>query len=270
MTSKRVAGIDWATEAKNRACVILRVNDHPEQIIVDEVLAPLSSSDILRVCKDQSISTVGVDIPFGWPRKFGEFVSCWTPASANDAECPPSLDYRYRTTDRFIHERLGKWPLSVSSERFALGSRLWCELCEKEKLQDRIAVTEHRPTARPTIIEVYPAATLAAFFRGGVKLAIDGYKSEKEIRQPLVEQLVATFGITMPASISLEQIVGSGKGSDVTDALIASLTAAIYEQDPAMSDLRSDGKPLGGWRIVSPSKLQEADANKEGWIFFPA
>lgn len=268
-TSRTIAGIDWATEPKNRAAVVLKIDCDTQRIVVDQVLSPLASTDITNLCKQRTISTVGIDIPFGWPRKFSEFVSDWTPTSGASTVCPASLDYRYRTTDRFVHSRLGKWPLSVSSERFALGTRLWCELYQKENLNGRIDLIGNRPTGAPTIIEVYPAATLAALSKGGLRLAIAGYKADEKIRRPLLKRVTETFGITFTGSLTLEQIVGSGKGSDMADALIAALTAAVYDFDPALATGGNGATPLGGWRICKPSEAQRADALKEGWIFFP-
>ncbi len=68
---------------------------------------------------------LGVDCPLGWPDAFVDFVQ------AHHADVDPRLgpvdggaDWRrtlvYRHTDHVVRERIGRWPLSVSTDRLGV------------------------------------------------------------------------------------------------------------------------------------------------------
>ncbi len=253
----RVAGIDWATEATHRALVVLHTDLARRRITVAKIVSPLVDHSVVRTTQDQAISAIGVDIPFGWPRSFVRFVGEWSPSLARrkDLVAPAAEHFRYRTTDLVVQRTLGKWPLSVSSDRIALGAFAWARLVDRNGLHEHIDCGAGRPgELDPTILEVYPAATLAAWGETS-ELATEGYKNDHEVRFALLRSLFERFNVECSPE-DAATLASTGKDSDKTDAFIAALTALAYMQE------------LGG-SVCRPSREQLEAAQQEGWIFFP-
>ena len=190
-----VSGIDWATETKNRALVQLQYNSSTARVTVTKIELRLPNDMIAHAVNDPAVQVVGVDIPFGWPAAFVEFVGRWS-ASERPQSIRPRMGkhFSYRTTDFFVRETLGKWPLSVSSERIALGAFAWAECVLEHNLHQRIDCGLGRSGHGPTIIEVYPAATLAALAHSAT-LKIKGYKNDAGIRRTLLDALFNEFKV---------------------------------------------------------------------------
>jgi hypothetical protein len=270
-----IAGIDWASEAKNRALVVLKYNPARTSIVVCNAVSPLPTTEVVRVCNDTSTAVVAVDIPFGWPMKFTDFVSKWCPQSSKKQRPPPaSRDFRYRITDLVVHDSLGKWPLSVSSDRIALGARAWTQVCVENSLGERIDLTgDGSVTSSPRIIEVYPAATLAALAGANVPIEIEGYKADAEVRRRLLQALCQRFRVRFSKSVQLDHLVAVGDDSDLADAFIAALTGLIYLHKSTLGD-GNDKAPTAGpdlyrWEIRRPDEKERKAAQEEGWIFYP-
>jgi hypothetical protein len=275
MGQDTVAGVDWASEAKSRALVVLKYDAASTTITVCKALSPLPTTEVVTVCNNASTAVVAVDIPFGWPRRFTEFVSKWCPKSSKKQRPPPaSRDFRYRITDLVVHDSLGKWPLSVSSDRIALGARAWTQVCVENALGARIDLTgEGSVTSSPRIIEVYPAATLAALAGAKVSIAIEGYKADDEVRRRLLQALCQRFRVRFSNSVQLDHLVAVGDDSDLADAFIAALTGLIYLHNSTLVD-GNDKAPTAGpelyrWEIRRPDEKERKAAQEEGWIFYP-
>jgi predicted nuclease with RNAse H fold len=267
MSDMRVAGIDWATEPKNRAMVVINYRD--DNLVVERIVSPLDDLSVQEACTSQEYVVVAVDIPFGWPSEFAGFVQEWSPIQPCCEEVPQSLPFRYRQTELVVNGTLNKWPLSVSSDRIALGARLWCHLMMTGGLIERVDVLGNVHEDTPTIIEVYPAATLWAFRQHNLtdEDHIKRYKKSIAIRKQLVQSLKRAFQIGMGQGVDETQIVSprvrkNGEtredDSDKTDAFICALTALVYA-----------GR-ISEWAVRTPQTDQESQAAKaEGWIFFP-
>ncbi len=104
---------------------------------------------------------LGVDCPLGWP---DAFVDC---VAAHHADIAPELgpvdggaEWRrtlvYRHTDHVVRERIGRWPLSVSTDRLGVtalrGAGLLGRLAEAGFAVDR--------AAEGRLFEVYPGGSL--------------------------------------------------------------------------------------------------------------
>lgn len=266
-------GLDWAVDPVNCAAVILEKNPAQPMRIVD-VVCKVEDGDVKRLCAVGSCDVVAVDIPFSWPKEFASFVASWSPLGPSPRRPPESIAFRYRTTDRFVYEKTRKWPLSISSNLFALGARRWSKLVHEFSLHAQIAVsTNSLSPVRPLIIEVYPAATLKAL-EGQSDLLISGqsrradkseerskqrdysYKTDFQTRQALVGALFRSFRIDANDSMQ-NDIVSTGNRDHATDALLSALTGLMF---------------LGSfqeWDVAIPSDEQVDDARSEGWIFFP-
>jgi hypothetical protein len=271
----RVVGLDWAVQPKDRAAVVLEKRDNAP-ITVVQITTPVDDGSAIDFCKSGDNDVVAVDIPFAWPREFRKFVSNWTPSCANVTEPPPSLCFRYRRTDRFVIDKTTQWPLSVSTDRFALGARAWATIVHANQLYRQIVVTSRKALAtlpRPHIVEVYPGATLKVF-ENDATLGISGtstriteqgddstekkfsYKRDEITRRELVESVINAFRIQVEPS-QIDQIVSTGKRDDATDGFLAALSGLIIL------------KVVDGWGTWWPDGDQIEDATAEGWIFFP-
>lgn len=267
MAAFHVVGIEWATEPKNRASAWIKCDD-TDNLTVTKVKSPLQDEDAIAVCQNPKASVVAVDIPFGWPQKFNEFVGEWVPG---DLSQPPSSEnFRYRHTDLVVKHEAWKAPLSVSSNLIAIGAREWIDVCHVHGLEGQIDVLgEPSSSSAPRIIEVYPGGTLTAF-ASSTGLQIESYKSDASVRLELLIALGQMFSFDLAEGVTSKLIVGKGKESDRIDAIIAALTGLFY----AVAVL---GKPVGAdrpsaltdWTIRCPKEDERELAQKEGWIFFP-
>lgn len=255
MANRAFAGIDWATEAKNRAAVVIEVDG--SRFIVTEVRSPLSEREAAELCLTDRLETVGVDIPFGWPTEFTNFVAAWGPESGTGVRIPTSDAFRFRVTDRVVRDELRKTPLAVSADRIALGAHAWARLAAANGLSGRFDVGSAAPRRpSPTIIEVYPGATLASFVGNFPQWVISDYKKEEGVRFALIARVVEDLNL-VASDAHIHAIVGKANDSDKFDALIAALTAAAY------------GGCLTGYGMRLPRPDEIGSARQEGWIFFP-
>jgi len=69
---------------------------------------------------DLKIAKAAIDAPFGWPEPFVDAVVAhqrgqgWPSGMDN-----PRAPFERRATDRFVHDRCGKTPFSVSADKIA-------------------------------------------------------------------------------------------------------------------------------------------------------
>ena len=178
---------------------------------------------------------VGIDAPFGWPSDFAEGVTAWNHTAWNNALRDRM---RFRETDRFVHERLRKWPLSVSTDRVALPAMRAMALLRRHGLTD-LSGGDAR------FFEVYPAGSLLAW---GLDAA--GYKSGDAEAVGKRKELLTALRDAMPWLVVSDDYAATDHN---LDALVASLTA------------RSAAK---GNSLRPPLELEPA-AHREGWIHLP-
>ena len=119
-----------------------------------------------------------------------------------------------------------------------------------------------------TIVEVYPAASLAAFNKG-----VGGNRKfltkTKENRHKLLQVLAEHFGIHDPQNL-LKGLRGSNDAdSHLTDAFLAALTGLVYFE--TVAGVRKGLTPGSGdtWTVRCPKEEEKKLAAIEGWIFFP-
>lgn len=247
----RILGIDWAVDAKDRAAVMLDVSTAGIEVV--EVRATLSDDEAGSSCKGAAV--VAVDVPFGWPREFVDFVKRWKPSDGQPAP-PPSDGFRLRQTDRRIREI--KPPLSVSTDLIGLAARSWTEVVARHLLGPAIDVEGSLKASGPTIIEVYPAATLVAL---GFSIDKPSYKKDAGKRTTIVTDLAARFSISLGPHLAA--IVRERDRADETDALVAALTGVLYLRTIAKTAPRE-------LEVVLPAASERDLARTEGWIFAPA
>ena len=177
---------------------------------------------------------IGIDAPFGWPALFAEAVGAWDFTDWN-----PELRKRlcFRETDRVVHEKVGRWPLSVSADRIALPAMRTFALLVRYGVTDRSGYEK--------FYEVYPAGSLSQW-----KLTSKCYKKNTDAHKQARESILAGLCKAMPWLVVPEAYATTGHG---LDALIASLTVRAAMQG----------------RTLRPTPEQAPHARREGWIHLP-
>ena len=143
----RTVGIDFASQPRNTALCEIDWDDSPAKVV--QVATHVSDDDIREVVLHGQERVLGVDIPFGWPIHFVQFVT----AHLNGDTLPrgvSSTQRRLRATDEFIWEICRRQPLSVSTDRIGIPAMRWALLMQE------FAVTNRAGDG--FVYEVYPAA----------------------------------------------------------------------------------------------------------------
>ncbi len=220
-------GIDLSSSREGTAACIIEWRK-PRVLVRNPVLR---CDDAQLDALVEQADVVGIDSPFGWPKAFVEAVAGWNEI---DWSSENRKRLQFRTTDLFVRQTLGIWPLSVSTDRIALPAMRVNALLTRHEVKDR--------SGDGKFYEVYPAATLKAWglpYRGYKLLDPNCRKVRLKILRGLCEKL--SF-VDIPEKYS--------STSDTLDAAIACLTARLAFQKCT----------------VEP---QGEHARSEGWIHFP-
>jgi len=223
-------GIDMSSQAEGTAACSVSwdaeraVATTPRLGCDDEILGDM-------IAKSDAI---GIDAPFGWPTLFAEAVGAWEFTDWN-----PDLRERlcFRETDRVVHEKVGRWPLSVSADRIALPTMRTFALLVRYGVTDRSGCEK--------FYEVYPAGSLNHW-----GLTSRSYKKDTDDHKQARESILDSLCKAMPWLVVPEACAATGDG---LDALIASLTARAAMQG----------------RTLRPTPEQATYARREGWIHLP-
>ncbi len=153
-------GIDLAAQPVNTAAVLV---DWTARSVV-EVASPATDEALLRLATTAGVAKIGIDAPLGFPERYVRSVETWH-ALGSWPGPPPGVDgeewkrvLRFRRTDRHVHQVIGKWPLSVSSDLLAIVA--WRCFALLSTLAVRGEAIDRRGVAG-RIVEVYPAAANA-------------------------------------------------------------------------------------------------------------
>lgn len=215
--------IDWTDETATVACLEVGVDDA-------RALALIERAD-----------ACGIDAPFGWPLPFVDMVRRHHEAlGAGDEWTTDRRDaLRFRRTDHLVRERLGRWPLSVSSDLIAIVAMRCVGLLDRAGVVDR--------SGDGRVVEVYPALALACWGFGS-----RGYKSARN-RDALADLAKKLFDACPWLKLADGFRERCARSDHAFDALVASLVAraaALGLTDrPGAEDL--------------------AAARAEGWIAVP-
>ena len=192
-----------------------------------EIIGRLSGSNGIHL--DSHRVVVAVDAPLGFPVQFrrllcGEKVEFLCPDREIDSELA------YRETDRHVHDRLRKKPLSAAFDKLGANATVAMVHARRWHERDAFSVPPLTEVLDPNrvIIEVYPALT-------------------KDRRSGKVIGPLPAF---LPPEVK--------SGTDAHDAAICALHAAKFGSGEALSGLPS---------LVGPEPVSEAIA-EEGWIYY--
>ena len=231
-------GVDLAAQASNTAFCFIEWRNGAA--IVQDAGRGAGDDDLLEYVF--RADKAGIDVPFGWPAAFVDAIA----AHELDKPWPERdrLDLRFRATDRHVKERIGRWPLSVSSDLIAVpamraAALLW-RLAEHGDPVDRSGLGK--------VVEAYPAGALAVW---GFKST--GYKRVKGTDSR--RALLSCFEVRTRRWLRLTAGVRTAcqRSDDVIDALVASLVARAAALDLC------EPIPEGDRRL----------ARQEGWIALP-
>lgn len=231
-------GVDLASQPKRTATCLIRWGRGSAR--VESLSLGATDGDLHELFR--RADKIGIDAPFGWPAPFTRAVAAYSEETIWPAAEVPQL--RFRRTDAFVRERLGRWPLSVSTDLIAVPAiravRLLAETAATGESIDR--------SGGGRFVEVYPAATLHVW-----GFPSRGYKRAKgaAVRARLVSDLAERIADWF--TLSEEDWAQCTVSDDLLDAVVAALVARAA----ALS--RCEPIPPG----------DEELAKEEGWIALP-
>jgi predicted nuclease with RNAse H fold len=240
----RSLGIDLAAEPRDTAaCDITWLADTAvgrlctDRLDDDRLLALIEGAD-----------KVGVDCPFGWPEPFRNAVAVHALGQTWPGRGQPGAGHReslrYRLTDQVVHQQVGFWPLSVSTDRIGVTAMRCAALLD--------ALTAlGQPVDRAgggRVVEVYPAAALKHW-----GLPHRGYKKKDGaiVRGQALDRLLAKLPTLR---LEVEALDRCRHSDDAFDALVCALVARA-----AALGLTTPPRPGN----------QVERARVEGWIHLP-
>ena len=152
-------GIDLASQPKKTAACLIEWNGRRGR--VDSVSGGQDDHQLLSVMeREDDVTRVGIDSPFGWPRDFVEVVSAYLrdgrwPDAPGSSEAQQLM--RLRATDRAVHKLTALTPLSVSTDRIGVVAMRCARLLAAYW---RSAGQSPDRSGSGRILEVYPAGAL--------------------------------------------------------------------------------------------------------------
>lgn len=231
-------GVDLASQPKRTATCLVRWDRCSAR--VEGLSMGATDSDLHELFA--RADKIGIDAPFGWPMPFARAVAQYSASTVW-----PSAEIRklrFRRTDMVVQEKLGRWPLSVSSDLIAVPAmravRLLAETAATGETIDR--------SGGGRFVEVYPAAALSVW-----EFPSSGYKGKKGsvVRARLVSDLAERTADWL--ALSQKDWARCTSSDDMLDALVAALVARAVQID------RCEPIPPG----------DHALATEEGWIALP-
>ena len=231
-------GVDLASQPKRTATCLLHWERGSAR--VEALSIGATDADLLELFG--RAAKIGIDAPFGWPAPFVRAVARYSASTVWPAAEVHRL--RFRRTDEVAREKLGRWPLSVSSDKIAITAmravRLLAETAATGETIDR--------SGGGRFVEAYPAVALSLW-----GFPSRGYKEAKgsAVRARLVSDLAERTADWL--ALSRNDWARCRASDDMLDALVAALIAR------AAAIGRCEPIPSG----------DQALATEEGWIALP-
>jgi hypothetical protein len=238
-----IVGIDCATDDAKIGIARGLINDG--RVVLDEAEACSRSRTASDVIGDLVASShtrhvlLAIDAPLGWPAPLGRMLINHTAGSHVPAEA--NLLFR-RTTDVFIKNTLGQTPLDVGADRIARTAHAALGLLNavRQRLQVPLRLAWNVvDLVEPSVIEVYPAATLLAH-----RIRSKGYKKPQQVAERSEIITALTARIQIPGSVATAL-----NNPDCLDAAVCVLAGADFVTG----------------RAVGPK--DQSLAMREGWIW---
>jgi predicted RNase H-like nuclease len=235
-----IIGVDCATQDKKVGVACGRLTADRVEVLTVYVGDRDGSvlEHLVKSCVHGESTLLALDAPLGWPAALGPALAGHTagghiPIEANSL-------FR-RRTDACIKEKLGQQSLDVGADRIARTAHSALKLLNElaERLSTRIPLAWDPRIAGIAAIEVYPAATLAAY-----KIAARSYKkpAEESARQAILHSLKNLVTVQCSTDTLL-------RNADGLDAVVCVLAGADF--------LRGNAHPPDDYTLAA----------KEGWIW---
>lgn len=236
----RTVGVDLAAQDTTTGLAVLDWQSGAVRVAALQVGS--GNADIAAAAAGAAV--VGIDCPLGWPSGFTDLLVAHRGGTVHPEAGSDSAARRllaYRRTDFRVHDRTGRWPLSVSADLIGYPAMRAAGLLAG---WPAAALPVRRSGVGSCVAEVYPAAAL---LRWG--LPARGYKSDPAVREALIRGLLLRapwldLGRAAPLCAS---------SADALDAVLAALVAGAVQ--------------LG--RTIAPEPEDLALADEEGWIHLP-
>lgn len=257
-------GIDLASQPKKTAVCILRWSGGPPTVVAldrghaedgTELHTKWLSTTAYGIRGDfgAPITKVGIDAPFGWPAPFMDAIAAYRERPAWPTGLDNALDQcRLRETDRAVHRRAGKWPLSVTSDKIALPAMRCASLLTD--IAEHAGSDAVQRDGSGLCCEVYPDPALRSWTDGHPEglASRQSYKGSEQgdKRVALLRALTARVRVEDPAHL-LDRV---GSEDDYLDALICALVARAAEL---------------GQTYLPETEAERGCALVEGWIHLP-
>jgi Protein of unknown function (DUF429) len=199
------------------------------------------------------ITKIGIDAPFGWPEPFLDAVIAYRsePAWPTGMDNPLD-DCRLRETDRAVHRRSGKWPLSVTSNLIALPAMRCASLLTD--IAEHVGVDAVSRNGTGLCCEVYPDPALRRWTdRAPEGLAPrETYKGDGAADKRVA--LLTAIRRQLPIEDPDHRLEKIALKDDYLDALVCALVARAVER---------------GLTYQPATKVEIERARVEGWIHLP-
>jgi hypothetical protein len=242
-------GVDLASQADDTAVCIIRWGSQAAAV---DALGK-GYLDGRRLDDDALVDILkhgdkaAIDAPFGWPEPFITAISAapgdW-PLRPGDRRAP----LERRTTDFLIHERTGKTPLSVSTDRIA-----YCAM----RCASLLGVLDAARDGSGAVVEAYPDAALRCWLPALFVGTVPSYKTKNsdaafERRELLLAGLLDQLGDGLKISDAHRFAIAAS--DDCLDALVCALIARAAER---------------GCTVLPKTPEHQRLASVEGWIHLP-
>lgn len=235
-----IIGVDCATRDKKVGLACGRLSAGRVQVLDVRVGDRAGSvlEHLVKSCVRGEPTLLALDAPLGWPAALGAALAEHTAGSHIPVE-PNSL-FR-RKTDACIKEKLGHQPLDVGADRIARTTHSALRILNElsKRLSTPIPLAWVPQITGIAAIEVYPAATLAAY-----NIAARSYKkpTEESAREAILQRLQKLITVQCSTDTLLQN-------ADGLDAVVCVLAGADF--------LRGDAYPPDDYALAA----------KEGWIW---
>ncbi len=241
----KTLGIDLAADPKKTAAAVIDWASGAARLIHLEL--GVSDEAILALFNDTDFT--GIDCPLGWPQALVPFLTGHVDGNVDAVLRHDGIAGRrllaYRDTDRFVTQKTGLIPLSVSADRLAHPA-MRCAVIQAKIAQD----SSSQPLdGSGRLAEVYPAATLKLWGISAKKYKGTG-PDETAARRRLLSQLEAAAP-WLDLGGYTDSLIAS---DDRLDAVVASLAA----------------RATATHCTFPPNPEERAVARLEGWIHLPS
>lgn len=235
-----IIGIDCATQDKNVGVALGRLT--PTRLEVLDVFVGDRPGTVLeylvKSCAVGESTLLALDAPLGWPAELGPALVGHT---AGDYIAIEANKLFRRRTDEWIKEKLDRQSLDVGADRIARTALSALKILKEVAagLTTQIPLAWNPRITGIAAIEVYPAATLAAY-----NIPARAYKESDAVsaRKAIFEHLQKLLAV----QCSADRLLGN---ADALDATVCVLAGADF--------LRGDAHPPDDPDLAA----------KEGWIW---